>query len=322
MNKRFLFYFFPILLGIYSCSDDGRTDGSITNGIFSIADGKYIRFSQGNLQYQASTNIWRFAEHQWDIIGDDNRNISPTFNGWIDLFGWGTSGWNNGNSYYKPYDYKYDSQKDDYGYGPVFDDSNIDTSDLGQNYLRAISKNGLCLTSNYDKSDWGIFNKISNGGNEINKWRTLSIYEWMYIFVGRPDADKKISKAIVDETKGLVLLPDKWEQPKGISFIPKAKDYSANIYNQKHWKSMELNGAVFLPLAGKRSYDTNGVKISGVNEECWYWSSTTSGKRWYNILAEAISFDNYGFLPMIMSCQPSFGLSVRLVQDMKNDEIE
>lgn len=60
-------------------------------GLFTInADGDQVWFSQGNLQYQASTNTWRFAENQYDRIGNDNVNISATYSGWIDLFGWGT----------------------------------------------------------------------------------------------------------------------------------------------------------------------------------------------------------------------------------------
>lgn len=60
------------------------------DGVFSVSPDKKVKFSQGNLQYQASTNTWRFAEHQWDIIGDGNKNISSIYNGWIDLLGWGT----------------------------------------------------------------------------------------------------------------------------------------------------------------------------------------------------------------------------------------
>jgi len=60
------------------------------NGVFSVAADKKVQFSKGNLQYQASTKTWRFAEHQWDAIGDDNKNISSSYSGWIDLFGWGT----------------------------------------------------------------------------------------------------------------------------------------------------------------------------------------------------------------------------------------
>lgn len=59
-------------------------------GLFSINDSTQVCFSPGNLQYQASTKTWRFAEHQWDYIGEDNANISETYDGWIDLFGWGT----------------------------------------------------------------------------------------------------------------------------------------------------------------------------------------------------------------------------------------
>lgn len=64
-------------------------EGSL-NGLFSISDTQKVYFSQGNLQYQASINTWRFAENQWDIIGGDNSNISSNYNSWIDLFGWGT----------------------------------------------------------------------------------------------------------------------------------------------------------------------------------------------------------------------------------------
>ncbi len=78
-------------------------EGAI-NGKFSVASGKQVYFSKGNLQYQASSNTWRFAEHQYDFVGDDtngnvsvgsdkcnNALISSSYTGWIDLFGWGTS---------------------------------------------------------------------------------------------------------------------------------------------------------------------------------------------------------------------------------------
>ena len=65
------------------------TEGALS-GKFSISNSEKVCFSQGNLQYQASTSTWRFAEHQYDIIGAANANISDTYDGWIDLFGWGT----------------------------------------------------------------------------------------------------------------------------------------------------------------------------------------------------------------------------------------
>jgi hypothetical protein len=50
-------------------------------GLFTInGDGDQVWFSQGNLLYQASTNIWRFADHQY--IANENS--------WQDKFCWGT----------------------------------------------------------------------------------------------------------------------------------------------------------------------------------------------------------------------------------------
>ena len=43
-----------------------------------------------NLQYQPSTQTWRFAENQYDTIGADNVRISDSYDGWLDLFGYGT----------------------------------------------------------------------------------------------------------------------------------------------------------------------------------------------------------------------------------------
>ena len=70
------------------------------SGKFTInAGGGQVNFSQGNLQYQANstgaasapyTGVWRFAEHQYDMIGSDNTHISDSYTGWIDLLGWGT----------------------------------------------------------------------------------------------------------------------------------------------------------------------------------------------------------------------------------------
>ena len=75
-------------------------------GLFSISATEQVHFAKGNLQYRASTGTWRFAEHQWDYVGtqtadatghvggnvsgSDNNAVSDTYNGWIDLFGWGT----------------------------------------------------------------------------------------------------------------------------------------------------------------------------------------------------------------------------------------
>ena len=58
---------------------------------FSVSSSKQVYFSPGNLQYHPANDEWRFAPRQLDYIGDANVNISSTYNGWLDLFGWSTS---------------------------------------------------------------------------------------------------------------------------------------------------------------------------------------------------------------------------------------
>lgn len=73
-------------------ADVNVTDYGAINSYFSVGASRQVQFSRGNLQYQASTGTWRFANAQWLCRGLDNQYISSTTDRWIDLFGWGTSG--------------------------------------------------------------------------------------------------------------------------------------------------------------------------------------------------------------------------------------
>ena len=98
-------------------------------GAFTInANGDKVSFAPGNLQYKASTNEWKFADEQWIVIGQDNEHISSSYDGWIDLFGYGCNGINNGQTAYQPWSTSIISS--DY-YGP--DASK--TSDFGYAYM-------------------------------------------------------------------------------------------------------------------------------------------------------------------------------------------
>ena len=53
------------LMMLTSCQKESGTDGDgMLPGAFSVSATQQVHFSQGNLQYRASTNSWRFAEHQ------------------------------------------------------------------------------------------------------------------------------------------------------------------------------------------------------------------------------------------------------------------
>lgn len=251
-------------------------EGSIP-ALFSISETQQVFFSKGNLQYQASTNTWRFAEHQWDYVGGiatnyphtgeelgtvyengvkcDNSQISPAYNGWIDLFGWATSGWDNNNLYYRPWDTE-NSGWTVNGYGYGYWDGEY------SNYN---------MTGDYINMDWGVYNAISNGGNEAGMWRTLDVGEWHYVTNYRQNAPYKKSIATVNGQKGFILLPDAWVQPEGVEFLGSAGNYDINSYDLNEWAIMENAGAVFFPSAGYRS----GIDYSNYDDHS-YWLNNCS----------------------------------------------
>lgn len=82
-----------LVMGFTSCNENEpgiSSNGACSHAFVVSASGEKIYFAKGNLQYQASTDTWRFAENQYDCIGQANANISSSYSGWIDLFGWGT----------------------------------------------------------------------------------------------------------------------------------------------------------------------------------------------------------------------------------------
>lgn len=222
------------------------TVGAI-NARYSVSDSVTVVFAKGNLQYQALTNTWRFAECQYDVIGEGNAQIDTSYNGWIDLFGWGTSG----HEGLMPY------------------------MDTNSNFLYVSGQHDIEGT-NYD---WGLNNAVSNAGNRAGEWRTLSYDEWHYVIAYRESASVKRGLATIKnihgegyDMVGYVLLPDKWELPEGCSFSPGVTEgFDANIYEIAQWNRMEVAGAVFLPAGGYR--DKN--KVSLVGEYGCYWSTTS-----------------------------------------------
>ena len=252
---------------------------------FSVSADKQIYFSQGNLQYQASTGTWRFAEHQYDIIGNNNSYISSSYNGWIDLFGWGTSGWNSGANAYQPYS----------------------TSTSSSDYYPGGDYNNN-LTGSYANADWGVYNAISNGGNQSGQWRTLTNNEWAYLIDTRTDASIKKGVATVNDVTGLILLPDSWTLPEGLTFISGANgDYAQNIYSASEWSKMEANGAVFLPAAG----DRGGTDVYSVGSYGYYLSSSARD----DYSAYYLYFGSYDV--STGRNDRDYGRSVRLVQEVK-----
>ena len=270
-------------------SDVNITSYGAVNSWFSVGDFTVVQFSRGNLQYQPSSGTWRFADYQYASLGAENRNIAQSSDSWIDLFGWGTSGWNSGANAYFPW-------------------SN-DQSDA--NYLVG-GNASFGLSGDMSNADWGKFNPIQNGGNVAGLWRTLTKDEWIFLFdTNYLRKDKWALATINGFYKGVILLPDNWVRPDGIDYSHGAPlGYNTNKYTNQQWLKLQSSGAVFLPMSGLR----DGSDVSAVNSDGYYWSSTPDGADaahalW--ILAGTISPS--------ASRNRHYGLSVRLVLEHQTD---
>ena len=290
----------------------GTNTTSNLKGVFSVSGTKRVFFSKGNLQYQASTSTWRFAENQYDYVGDathgnvyvdavksNNANIANDYNGWIDLFGWGTSGYNGKNPYMTT------TTNSQYGDG-------TDVNDIA--------------SSNYD---WGVYNKISNGGGCAGMWRTMTggteSEEWHYVMITRSNttsnlpsgtnqASANFVRASVNDVSGIILFPDGYIHPDGAGVASKNPTYngayssfSSFAVDKSGWIKMESAGAIFIPQAGYRN------NKNYYSDYTTYWTSShyTGSSSTYNAYyANQNGVKNYNHDGR------SKGYAVRLVQNL------
>ena len=280
-------------------------------GVFSVAANKQVRFAPGNLQYQASTNTWRFAKHQYDYVGNNAGNTTSvtdreTQSAWIDLFGWGTSGWDNGNAKYQPWCANMTSYSSN-EYGPKSGESFYD------------------LSGDYANSDWGIYNSISNGGAVAGRWYTLTNTEWSYLTNYSRAASNvvngtnraKYTYATIGTTHGIIFFPDEFEVPTFIGNSSWGTVNSSSAWTTTiesvDWNLLEVAGCIFLPAAGSRSATTGQNPLySNENSYGNYWSSVqyTNSNAYYMRF-----YSSNGFTAKDASKYQ--GYSVRLVRDVQ-----
>lgn len=248
---------------------DAKIDLVWHSGAFSVSGNQKVVFSRGNVQYAhlaSTTNstarpaqTWRFAKHQYDWVGgtvnvegvgagstrqgtvvldeygssndySENEKIGKSgYNGWIDLFGWGTG--------------------------------NCPTETRVDNLFYTGT---LSYYNNHDGfHDWGNNSFVNSGkpGN-TNWWSTLTKDEMAYLVDTRSSGSKVGFGTIVVNANlsvhGLILLPDYWDyditfhQANWPSSLNWPTGDNNNSFDLEGWKNMELHGAVFLPAAGYR----------------------------------------------------------------------
>lgn len=252
-------------------------------GLFTVAENRQVWFSNGNLQYNAAFHQWSFAENSYDYIGYGNADIGEDYDGWIDLFGWGTSGYNHGAMCYQPW-----------------------SSDDNADHYFAYGDAQAQLYDQTGQADWG-YNDIYGEGEE-GKWRTPTRSEWDYVLNERSTPSGiRFAKAQVYGVNGLIILPDNWSSSAYyLNNVNQTNaSFTSNVVNYGWDDYLFANGAVFLPAAGYR--DADRVEYAGA-KGFYYTSESVPG------YARAFDF-SHNDLGMFTTPR-SRGLSVRLVRDV------
>lgn len=306
--------------GSYTASRAHRRKLTATLVSFSVAADKKVVFAPGNLQatYDGSAWTWHFAEHQYDVIGNNGGNLLVTSSepyisgpGTVDLFGWvGT-----GSSFEGIAQYGIHSSQTNSDYSPG--------ASLMHNW-------GTLAISDYAPGFWrtptsgsgGEFQYMLGGhsGGDIpgENIRASST-------VGEVTNARYAHAYLMGTTHGLIIFPDTYTHPSDVAvpvginiFDTNSEPYSdlwrANQYTSEQWGKMEAAGAIFLPIGGRRK----GNAVDQLGPETFtgrYWSTvaanSTTSYVLYILATEsqtAIGTKNYW--------QVYGGFSVRLVRDL------
>ena len=202
---------------------------------FSVSPAKKVYFSPGNLQYHPANDEWRFAPNQWDYIGEENSNISSTYNGWLDLFGWSS-----------------DNPTTPFGVS-----TSVDLNDYRGTFV-----------------DWGI-NEIGTDAPNTWRTLTGGEWDYLQYSRTNTDALCGVAQVngvnglvfLPDNwtCPSGVTFKSGFHSERGADYYADYQTFTA-----AEWSKLESAGAVFLPAAGRREdSDVRGVRFTG-----YYWSST------------------------------------------------
>ncbi|MDO5342919.1 MAG: hypothetical protein Q4F69_10790 [Bacteroidia bacterium] len=285
------------------------------NGRFSVADGKQVYFSKGNLQFlpwglpagQSFNPKFRFAENQWDYLGENSSSAGVVLENYQryncesesaarDLFGWGTAKLEGNTSV--PWALStYDSY-----YGPASENLN----------------DGSASGTNYETYDWGHLMSPSN------TWRTMSNTEFWYLYDTRNNNASFNSTGKFLSGHGTLTLPGGGTR-YGLFILPDDYYRTADgrpVHTQRRDDTWSYTTAqlvayniVFLPQGGYRDNTTlDRIGLAG-----HYWTSThVDGTNAYVI---DYNSDNGVNAQKEHSFLRHYGCCVRLVANVENNSI-
>lgn len=267
-------------------------------GEFKVSPTKTVHFSSGNYQCTARGFSHRFAEHQYDIIGGSNKNISNlyVYTGYFDLFGWG-----------QVY-FTYTTNPEDY----------LEYKEWGE--------------YEFENADNGALWRTLTG----EEWRYLLFESGCDMGLATINVEDKTRNGLVLLPEGklaelqnlgmsFVTVKDKsktWTKDGDYISSSKTK-YTDNVYTVAQWDTLEAVGAVFLPAAyyrtGSSTSSTTAETVLNYGDGIGcYWSSTpnTADIKYADYMSFSSSYSSAGIGVYGNGNKQRYtGMSVRLVTE-------
>ena len=274
------------------------TPSVVENAYFSVADGEFVQFSTGNLQYEVGTNTWSFATNQYDYVGEANINVGdPTFTGTIDMFGWSADGKFGVNPSNKNEDY------------------NGDFVDWG-----TLVNEADWYTLSADEWKY-LLNTRANAANLKQIAKVGSVVGIMlFPDVWTMPADVNVTAAYDSYFKVNIYnyTPEQWTklEEAGAVFLPAAGRRAGGYGNMINYNQETETRDEYLVNGGFYRWQDN------TNIYCYYWTSTINESKDVSYLhnIQALGGDEYTIgTGAIWGEKGRYGQSVRLVKKATPD---
>lgn len=297
MRKIFSFLLVLLMAVTSSFAAEMEPANYLGKGKFSVSNSKLVYLATSNLVYTPSTNRMSFQQYPWGrsqfktSVMDSKSDIDSyihTYNGSIDLFCWGGTGYAN-----SPKPYEYFENADSYAYGVREGHS------FHQLYTFAFNNNGTIENQYTDNFDWPYMFQVTY--QTEGSFTSLTKEEWYYLINQRTNHAKLIAMGTVEGVEGLILLPDNWHTPfeyhiytwddLGDKKTENGYYYVANRFTSAEWTDLANAGAIFLPAANRcigtkskewiSSYISKDryqleVKKGWYGNHGWYWTGTSA----------------------------------------------
>lgn len=236
----------------------------------------------GDADKVGTCNDFRFAEHQYDALGDSEGNTFAKTSVPIDLFTWiGQSA-------------QYEFTSDDEHWGIIWPNNTAD-ADIGNLFPEKIKWDwGINFNGKtYPEGTWRIPDRNLAatdaqpdvaGSSTVSEWsRLISSRQGPYVSCKntliQPNPDPQVPADTI--AHGLIVFPDNFTMPYGVKELVKygkaqqtgsSVHYNENIITLEEWEILEkFGGCVYLPVTNVRTRNS-GAKCL-FTSDATYWSN-------------------------------------------------